>query len=398
MHSTAGNAQLSGAVRIRAMGNDDGAALSDLSRQAFGVDATDFRWRDGGRVLTVSGRVLGGLCVQYFGQVFGGRSVPAGGLAWAIVAPEARGRGYGTVLSRQLIIELKDGGAAISTIHPVSFAMWRRFGYEISAARSVYEAAIPDIRLGDEDVIELQPTPIDELDGVADCYRRVSESHAGLVDRSRSWWQEAVIPARGPQFLYVAAERHRVFAYVLYSQEPVGGDFEYQSIRCRELIWSERRGAASVMSFLAAHHPMTRTVSWPGPLDDPLGCFFDQGAVCLRSRIFCMTRLLDVAKALTARGYPPGTDEELSLAVVDPLFPDNNCSFRLRVANGVAEVGSMGSAAVRVGVGTLAALYTGWLHPWDAARMGYLDGASPRQLAALARLFSGPKPWLVEAV
>jgi predicted acetyltransferase len=143
---------------------------------------------------------------------------------------------------------------------------------------------------------------------------------------------------------------------------------------------------------------MTRTVSWPGPIDDPLGCFFDQGAVRLRSRIFCMTRLLDVAKALTARGYPPGSDEELALAVADPLFPDNDRAICLRVANGIAEVGSTGSATVRVDVGTLAAIYTGWLHPWDAARMGRLAGASPMQLAVLGRLFSGPKPWIVEAV
>lgn len=385
-------------VRIRAMSDSDGAAMSHLSRQAFGVDATDFRWREGGRVLTVGDRVMGGLCVQYFGQVFGGKSVPGGGLAWAVVAPEARGRGYGTALARELIMEIKDAGAAISTIHPISFVMWRRFGYEISSARSIYEAAVPDIRLGDEDIVDLQPTPIDELDGVADCYRRVAESHAGLVDRSATWWQEAVLPSREPQFLYVASERRRVSAYVLYSQEPVGGDFEYQRIRCRELIWSERRGAASVMGFLAGHRPMTRTVSWPGPLDDPLACFFDQGSVRLRSRILCMTRLLDVTKALTARGYPPGSDEELALRVVDPLIPQNNRAIRLRVMDGAAEVGSTREPAVRVDVGSLAALYTGWLHPWDAARLGWLTGASPRQLAVLTRLFSGPKPWLVEAV
>ncbi|MGH2944890.1 MAG: GNAT family N-acetyltransferase [Solirubrobacteraceae bacterium] len=380
------------------MHDADREAITRLSRQAFGVDPTDFRWREGGRVLTVGGRVMAGVCVQRFDQVFGGRAVPSGGLAWVTVAPEVRGRGYGMTLAGTLMREIKDAGAVISTVHPVSFHMWRRLGYEASAARSTYEAATADIRIAGEDVLGLRRRELDELDGVVECYRLVAASHAGLVDRSGTWWREVVLRSEEPLSLYVAMEGERVSAYVLYSQAPVGGDFEYQRIRCRELIWSSRRGGASLMGFLAAHHPMIRTVSWPGPLDDPLVRFFDQGAVRVPSRILCMTRLLDVPNALTARGYPPGSDEEVALGVVDPMLPENNGAWRLRVADGIADIGPASAPAPRVDVGTLAAMYTGWLHPWDAARLGGLEGFSPHQLAALARLFSGPKPWLPEAV
>ena len=111
-----------------------------------------------------------------------------------------------------------------------------------------------------------------------------------------------------------------------------------------------------------------------------------------------MTRLLDVGMALTARGYPPGSDDDLSLTVVDPMLRHNNRAMRLRVTDGVAEIAAERESALRIDVGTLAALYTGWLHPLDAARMGRLEGAAPHHVAALARLFSGPQPWLVEAV
>ena len=46
-----------------------------------------------------------------------------------------------------------------------------------------------------------------------------------------------------------------------------------------------------------------------------------------------------------------------------------------------------------MGVGQLAALYTGWASPAQLARRGLLTGATDADVAALTRIFQGPSPW-----
>jgi predicted acetyltransferase len=109
-----------------------------------------------------------------------------------------------------------------------------------------------------------------------------------------------------------------------------------------------------------------------------------------------MVRLVDVRKALTARGYPPGLRGKLDLDVRDDMLPANAGRITLQIEGGKAKVGKGGRGTFRVDVRGLAALYTSYLTPYDLRITDLLDCSDDAALATAAAIFAGPAPWLSE--
>ena len=55
-----------------------------------------------------------------------------------------------------------------------------------------------------------------------------------------------------------------------------------------------------------------------------------------------------------------------------------------------------GDGTVRLDVGALAALFTGWATTDALARIGLLDGGGTAERTALDRIFAGPAPWMLD--
>ena len=106
-----------------------------------------------------------------------------------------------------------------------------------------------------------------------------------------------------------------------------------------------------------------------------------------------MVRILDVARALEARGFPPDLECELSLDVRDDVLPHNAQRFVLEVCKGRGRVRKGGRGKLRIDVRGLAALYTGHWLPADLVAVGLLDGPE-RDCATASTLFAGPAPWM----
>jgi predicted acetyltransferase len=106
-----------------------------------------------------------------------------------------------------------------------------------------------------------------------------------------------------------------------------------------------------------------------------------------------MLRLLDAPAAFEARGYPPVSGEAV-IAVEDGMFPANRGPWHIAAKEGAVEVSPADDARVRpIPVGTLASMYSGFLSPYDAARLGLLDEDDPA-VPFLARLFAGPAAYM----
>src|SRR5262249_31986324 len=107
-------------------------------------------------------------------------------------------------------------------------------------------------------------------------------------------------------------------------------------------------------------------------------------------------RVLDVAAAMTARGFPPGVSGEVHVDVAgDDIVPENAGRWLLRVEDGRAEVERGGRGTLRTDVRGLAALYTGFHSPADLRAAGFADG-DDASLASATALFAGPHPWMAD--
>jgi predicted acetyltransferase len=105
--------------------------------------------------------------------------------------------------------------------------------------------------------------------------------------------------------------------------------------------------------------------------------------------------MVDAAGAVAARGFAPGLDLEVPLALRDAVFAENDGGFVLRVAKGQGELarGARTPAdAPQLSIGGFASLYTGFAPCARLGRSGLLHGGSAAQRAALDAAFAGPAP------
>jgi len=109
-----------------------------------------------------------------------------------------------------------------------------------------------------------------------------------------------------------------------------------------------------------------------------------------------MTRIVDAAGAVAARGYPAGVRTEVHLQLVDRVAPWNDGRFVLRIDGGEGKLTPGGTGDVHLSVNALASLYTGWATASLLAATGLLHHAGPRDLAALDASFAGPRPYLFD--
>lgn len=346
------------------------------------------------RVAVDRGSVVAALRIHGFGHFFGGRSVPAAGIAAVAVAPEARGRRVAEVLMIETLRELRDEGIALSTLYPATVPLYRRCGYEYGALRTRFRA--PLRALPRSAPLACEPWGDEALDEVEACYRSFAASSNGLIDRPREWWPDRLL-ARHERDVYrfLVREEGRVTGSIVYTQDPAkGSDWGYD-LECRDLVWTTPGAAGALLALAGRHRSLGKDLVWVGPPAEPLAALLAEQDLSPDWCFRLMARIVDLPAAFEARGYPESARASVDLRVTDEHLPSNAGAWRLEVADGGATVGSVPDAKTTVDVGTLSALWTGLLSPGDARRIGRLD-ADDETVRALESMLSGPVPWVVE--
>src|SRR5690606_6781083 len=128
--------------------------------------------------------------------------------------------------------------------------------------------------------------------------------------------------------------------------------------------------------------------------DDPLELWLPEQAWQGPQLIWrWMSRLVDPAAAVAARGWPSHLRLTCELDLVDPVWPDRGGPWTLELAAGDGTLTRGGSGRLRVDVGALATWFTGYQSATRLARYGRLTGADATTLASLDAATAGPTPW-----
>jgi predicted acetyltransferase len=128
---------------------------------------------------------------------------------------------------------------------------------------------------------------------------------------------------------------------------------------------------------------------------DPLLALLPEQSCTVRLDLQWMVRILDVQRALTARGYAPGRSAELHLRVHDDLFRENDDRFILRVENGIAHVERGGTGSIEMNIKGLASLYAGYRTAEQLITSDLLS-SSADDAGLATSLFAGRLPWMVD--
>lgn len=352
------------------------------------------------RLVRDGDRVAGGLVFLPTGQFFAGARIPMVGIHAVAVSPEARGTGVGRALLRAAVAELAaPGGPPIACLYPATQPLYRSVGFEQAGTFTQYRIPIAALPVGRHDL------PVDKLPAeTAACaehlgplYTRFARRQNGFVDRTAWFWRRQVDPLSGePRAIYAVRERGAITGYAILRRRWHADVHMTQSILCRELIAETPAALARLVTLIADDRSLARELIVIGPPASVDQLLLLEQSAAVEYQLRFMLRILDVAAALEARGYPPGLTAAVGFEIEDDLVAGNRGPVRLEVADGRGRVSrAAGARRIAIGIRALASLFSGHLPAEELARAGLADGPDDA-LAAATALFAGPAPWLAE--
>jgi predicted acetyltransferase len=224
--------------------------------------------------------------------------------------------------------------------------------------------------------------------------------HNGPIDCDEErWWPERIMgnPMQMDHHRAVVVRGDEgIEGYLSFVNEADQGSLDVSfKLACRHLVASSAEGLRSLIEYARGFRGLGTALVFTGPPDEPLALLVDEQNVSREREFRWMLRLLDVPGALEGRGYPAASEEAV-IAVDDPMFPENRGPWRISAEDGKVSVSPAEGAHVRpITIGTLSSMYSGYLSPFDAARIGLMDADDPA-VPALARLFAGPAPFMLD--
>ena len=285
---------------------------------------------EGDRLLAMSG-------VVEFGQYFGGRSVPMGGLASVAVAPDVRGRGLAGQVIRPCIEAMRECGEAISSLYPATTSLYRSVGWEVAgnlSIRSVEPRLLRSLPCPQGGGVR----PFVEADRLAlrACYDRFASSANGCLDRPTDWWERREVGWKGGSVYVFEGQDGALEGYLVYRQTDgeytdLGGEFR---IVVDELVNCTHDAGLGLWGLLASWSSQVEKLVFSGATDDAILLSMPEQVFQTLAEIRWMTRIVDVEAAIAARGFPSGLDVELSLQLRDEDVASNRGRFRLTVQKG----------------------------------------------------------------
>lgn len=337
---------------------------------------------------------------RFDSTVPGGARLPTAGVTRVGVPPTHTRRGLLTQMMHRLLVESRERGNALATLHASETAIYRRYGFglatDIVAAFVTPRAAKPwrvsaapgSIRLLDYREV---------ADVVPPLYDRVARWRVGSISRPPWWWSRMLEDASRPidapfgkgSFVAVHSDADGSDdGYVFYDVDwnesfatnPVGKG------KVRDLWGSSPAVEIELWRFLL---DIDLIVGWEAdvrPLDEPVRrAMHDSRAYETRQRLDDQwVRILEVGAALSARTYGP-VDASVAIEVSDPLFPDNCGTWEVS-ARGAHRSERPGD--VTVDIATLSAAYLGAVSWHDLATTGGLVVATDDVMQHLDALFA----------
>lgn len=336
------------------------------------------------RVLSIGGRILGALLMIPMGQWFGGRAVSMTGLAGVAVSPTARGRGVGQKLIGETLREMKQNGTSLSALYGSTTSFYRRCGYERAGAAYQIEVKLKDLvaRAGP---LEVRPLRFKDETLVQELQHRWVRGQACL-ERGPYLWHRVRNPKGEPAEQFGFFRGQTLEGYVFWKRSEFKGT--ENELEITDLVLTTAAAQETFLGLLAGHRAMYSKAHWLCPSSTPLLLsLHEPWNYKLSLREHWMLRIVDLAGALEARGYPSGAKAELHLEVEDSLLP-NSGRFVLKVDGKDAQLESGGEGLIKADMGTMSALYSGFVTATELSVTGRLEGP-PKQLELADQVFRG---------
>jgi predicted acetyltransferase len=328
----------------------------------------------------------------------GGAIVATAGVTRVGVIPTHTRRGVLTQLMHRLLVESRERGQVLATLHASETPIYHRFGFGLATDSAAVEIttrssapwrarALP----GSMRLLEYREV----YDVVPSLYEQVARWRVGSISRPAWWWkwtlEEAARPlkeARG-KGTFVAVHTSASGTddgYVLYDVGWADGFAENPTGKgnIHDLWGASPDVELALWRYVLDIDLVTTWGAEPRPVDEPVRrAMHDTRAYrCVNRFDDQWVRILDLDSALEQRSYGEGRD--VIVHVHDPLFERGSGTWLLS-PHGARRTDSMPEVEVRIE--TMSAAYLGAVSWHDLAASGQVT-APPQVLDRLDALFA----------
>lgn len=349
---------------------------------------------------TADGRPVGTAATHAFELTLPGETlVPVAGVTAVGVLPSHRRQGVLGAMMRHQLTGLRADGEFLSVLLASEAPIYGRFGYgpatytarltvprhqaALTVPRAHGVAQAPATGSDDGSVEVLRSAQCGEiLEEVYDRYRR---TQPGALSRPHRWWAlRAGQPPISPAPRYVAVHRGAEGVPDGYASYSIG---DSNTLTVDETIAVDDAVFTALARFVLGHDLVSQVVFRHFPPGHPLRwqlADFRAGEVG-GDMDWLWVRLLDVPRALTARGW--STDGELVLDVDDPFLGEHG-RYLLTVRDSKADcVPTDREPDLSLDVRDLGSVYLGGTAPSTLVRAGHIRAHRPGAAALADALF-----------
>jgi predicted acetyltransferase len=172
--------------------------------------------------------------------------------------------------------------------------------------------------------------------------------------------------------------------------------FRDNALEATDVVLTTPEALASFLGFLAGHRAFFTNARWPSaPGSALLLSLPEPWQYTLKLEEHWLLRIVSVPAALTQRGYPTHLQGALDIEVEDPWLESNSRRWRLQLSNGQATLEQGGEGSLRLDVGALASLYSGFVSAHDLHLAGRAKG-NAETLNRASAFFGGWTPQLLD--
>jgi predicted acetyltransferase len=345
------------------------------------------------------GAFVGGQLVGTADATTSGLTLPGGAIvdhaavSHIGVLPSFTRKRIATDLVRHQLHDFAARGEVVATLRASEATIYERYGYgaasssqsvEVQTARA---ALRPDVGAGGPvrllDVAEA-------WDVLPRIYAGNRPSRPGTIDRPAVWWQGLRLRTEslsGAWYVAVHGEPGSESGFARY--RPIDTDTwfvsDQRTIVVEDFFAPTTDAYLGLLRFLLGLDLVDRVTFWMLPVDDPLPwLLLDRRAVRVTA-VYDETwlRVVDAQEALAARRY--GGDGAVTVAVNDPLLPNNSASFTI-AGDGAEKTDRR--PQLHVGIEGLGAVLLGGSTWRGLAVAGLARADDPAALVAADQLFA----------
>lgn len=329
------------------------------------------------------------------GQIFGGRSLPIVGIVGVAVRVDWLRRGMANALMGRALRDIRERGAAASSLYASTASLYRRVGYECAGSRHLAELSpllAPSFRDPLPPLPARRATP-EDLPAVQALYRRVAHGYEGFLDRGPYIWprlcaERAGVRAHGLLF----HDDDGLAGYLYYRKRP-GAD--RHRVEVTDAFARTSQAWRRIWLALGDLGTMVDCIELPTAPHDPLYLHHPDPRFSVRLQENWLMRVTDVVAMLEGRGYGPGLTGRVELLLDDRVLSEQAGAWQLEVEGGRGRLVRGGAGLLRLDARGLAAWCSGFVAPRTLVQLGLAQGP-PAVLELAGTLMAGPQPWMRE--